>query len=295
MKSTYKIIDPKSITALYTHAGKFHADDVFATALLRIAGCNAPVHRVNSVPKNLTEHDLVFDIGFGRYDHHMSDNLKQYRKNGTPYAAFGLLMKDYYTYLGLDETEYIYIDNSFVKDIDGTDNGYFRKVYKTYCNYQYDGFGGNTLTAVISSMNPLWDEDNLSISQAFDDAVIFAIRILSRQIETTKARTRAVDVANRATIINNVAVLDRFAPVNSYFSGNPNIDWICFPSNRGGYNINSVIYYGNNKALMPLEFRGKDSEYLPEGMYFCHPAGFIAGFNDLDSALKFADTYLKRV
>ena len=79
-----------------THAGKFHADDVFASALLRVVyGKDFKISRVRTVPEDVADDVLVFDIGGGKYDHHQ--NGSAVRKDaespldGIPYASFGLL------------------------------------------------------------------------------------------------------------------------------------------------------------------------------------------------------------
>ena len=54
----------------FTHSGKFHADDVFSSALLLYLNPQITITRGNRVPE---EYDgIVFDIGRGRYDHHQS-------------------------------------------------------------------------------------------------------------------------------------------------------------------------------------------------------------------------------
>ena len=52
----------------FTHAGKFHADDVFATALLQILRPDIQVTRGFVVPDNFD--GIVYDIGDGMFDHH---------------------------------------------------------------------------------------------------------------------------------------------------------------------------------------------------------------------------------
>ena len=71
----------------FTHAGKFHADDVFATALLQIIRPDIRIARGFVVPDDFD--GIVYDIGFGMFDHHQEP--REYRANGIPYAAFGLL------------------------------------------------------------------------------------------------------------------------------------------------------------------------------------------------------------
>ena len=73
----------------FTHAGKFHADDVFATALLQILRPDIKITRGFVVPDDFD--GIVYDIGFGMFDHHQEP--REYRANGVPYAAFGLLWR----------------------------------------------------------------------------------------------------------------------------------------------------------------------------------------------------------
>ena len=66
----------------FTHSGKFHADDVFSSALLLYLNPEIRLTRGNKVPEDFD--GIVFDIGRGRYDHHQKDS--RIRENGIPYA-----------------------------------------------------------------------------------------------------------------------------------------------------------------------------------------------------------------
>ena len=56
----------------FTHGGKFHADDIFSSALLLYLNPEIQITRGNQVPE---EYDgIVFDIGRGAYDHHQKDS-----------------------------------------------------------------------------------------------------------------------------------------------------------------------------------------------------------------------------
>ena len=61
----------------FTHAGKFHADDVFATALLQILCPDIKITRGFTVPDDFD--GIVYDIGFGMFDHHQEP--REYRAN----------------------------------------------------------------------------------------------------------------------------------------------------------------------------------------------------------------------
>ena len=56
---------------VFTHGGKFHADDVFSYALLRMIHPGLLVRRGNEVPQDFT--GIVFDIGGGRSEEHTSE------------------------------------------------------------------------------------------------------------------------------------------------------------------------------------------------------------------------------
>ena len=52
----------------FTHGGKFHADDVFSTALLQIVRPDIEISRGFTVPEGFS--GIAFDIGGGMFDHH---------------------------------------------------------------------------------------------------------------------------------------------------------------------------------------------------------------------------------
>ena len=73
----------------FTHGGKFHADDVFSTALLQILRPDIQITRGFTVPDDFD--GIVYDVGGGMFDHHSEP--RETRPNGVPYAAFGLLWR----------------------------------------------------------------------------------------------------------------------------------------------------------------------------------------------------------
>ena len=73
----------------FTHGGKFHADDIFSSALLLYLNPEIQITRGNQVPE---EYDgIVFDIGRGAYDHHQKDS--RVRENGmNPLSSLSIRM-----------------------------------------------------------------------------------------------------------------------------------------------------------------------------------------------------------
>lgn len=67
-----------------THSGKFHADDVFSTALLELLNPEFQVERVLEVPADFD--GIVYDIGGGAFDHHQTG--APVRENGVSLCGF---------------------------------------------------------------------------------------------------------------------------------------------------------------------------------------------------------------
>lgn len=101
----------------FTHGGKFHADDVFATALLMIVRPDIKVTRGFVVPDGFD--GIVYDVGCGMFDHHQEP--RESRPNGVPYAAFGLLWRVLGAQLvGAHQARLL--DENFVQPLDLNDN-----------------------------------------------------------------------------------------------------------------------------------------------------------------------------
>lgn len=179
----------------FTHAGKFHADDVFATALLQLVRPDIQITRGFDVPEDFE--GIVYDIGFGMFDHHQSP--REMRPNGVPYAAFGLLWR----VLGpglVGERQARLVDENFVQPLDLNDNT----------------GEPNSLCDAIGFFNPVWDEDGGADvqDQQFFAAVAVAKQILTRQIASANAVNRADDKVRTAYAAsqNGIVVLPCYLP-----------------------------------------------------------------------------------
>ena len=122
----------------FTHAGSFHADDVFSTAFLKILNPNIKITRGFAVPTNYD--GIVYDIGGGEFDHHSID--RECRESGVMYAAFGKLWRKY---ADLIVSPYVKdaVDKELISYLDESDNTGKR----------------NLLSSVIYNYNGYWDED----------------------------------------------------------------------------------------------------------------------------------------
>lgn len=246
----------------FTHGGKFHADDVFAAALLTLCNPDITIRRGFSVPADFA--GLVFDIGDGPFDHHAKNS--PVRDNGVPYAAFGLLWRA----LGPDlvgEVDARRFDESFVQPLDLDDN--------TGC--------GNQLATVIAAYNPRWDSAE-DPDACFAHAVALAQDMLSHKIETIRSVQRAATEVNAALarMKRRIVLLDRFAPWKQQLIPSK-ARFVVYPSQRGGWAAQAVPAAFGSPALkvpFPAHWAGAPEQDLPglsgiETLRFCHAGRFL--------------------
>ena len=112
---------------LVTHNGAFHADDLFATAILFIL-YNGKAKIIRSRDLEIIKSaDIVYDVG-GEYDgHRLFDHHQKggagARPNGIPYSSFGLIWRAYGEKICGDKEVAEFIDEKIVQPIDAVDNG----------------------------------------------------------------------------------------------------------------------------------------------------------------------------
>ena len=275
MNQLLEMIRQKDASA-FTHSGKFHADDVFSSALLLYLNPEITITRGNKVPDDFD--GIVFDIGRGRYDHHQKDS--RIRENGISYAAFGLLWEDLGCEILGDELAEKF-DEAFVQPLDNNDNTGEK----------------NELASLIGSFNPSWDE-NGGTDEAFFRAVSVAGLILenkfARYLGNERADKRIEEVLETRdqTGDSRILVLPEFIPCQKRLS-ETEVAFVIFPSNRGGYCIQpqKKEYSLNYKCSFPSEWLGLENEELQKetglsSATFCHKGGFLMSVGDLSDAIR---------
>lgn len=260
----------------FTHGGVFHADDVFATALLKILNPGIRITRGFIVPDNFD--GIVYDIGGGCFDHHQKD--RRLRANGVPYAAFGLLWEKFGGEL-LCKEDAERFDEEFVQQIDRADNTGER----------------NLLSVTIADRNLTWQEDSAGEKDVFEGAVEYAKEILSYRFRQIRAARRAFElVCEKAKKCEDgILYLEHAMPWKDALRGR-DIWYVIYPSIRGGYNIQAVPSDGDMmkpKVPFPVKWRGAGRKELLEltgieGLTFCHMAGFLSVAESLTGAYQTA-------
>ena len=262
----------------YTHGGVFHADDVFATALLKMLNPDIQIERGFTPPQDDGE-TIVYDIGHGKYDHHQQDSEIRDDEERTPYSSVGLIWREFGMNLCVDEKVWEIVDAQLIKDIDYTDNTGVQ----------------NPMSFTIKCMNG----DNPE--KDFESAVDFATKVLSLILKKTtdnfKEEERINYLAESAK--GGVLVLDEYMPMGG-LGMNAKVGVVVYPSQRGGYNVHCIRHdetAGINNVAFPAELGGAEIDRLKlfdPSLTFVHKGLFIGATTDLKSAVRVAHEIVAR-
>ena len=284
---------------LITHGSKFHADDVFSTAFMSLIIENPVVCRVNNIDFSVGEDVIIYDIGFGEFDHHQKEfDLRH--DSGVKYASFGLLFKKY----GLDylnkinpkysDVVFSMIEHDLIESIDAIDNGDFPVIDTSY-NYK-------SLDSIIGDFNACWNED-IDTDNCFMRAVVVAEMIFLSVVKKCFAKAEAKEIVEVAidASSDHIMYLSEYMPFKDFViaSSNPKAIDILFcitPSNRGGYNVHTIPREKNThitRCDLPSSWGGLCDKELQdvsgvESATFCHLSLFLGACGTLDDAYKMA-------
>lgn len=304
----------KKITAI-THSGPFHADDVFATATLRILAEKRDwlldIKRTRD-PEVIKTGDIVYDVGSiydpdnNFFDHHQR-NFSEHRENGTPFSSFGLIWKKFGIEIcNQNERAANLIDKNLVEAIDAGDTGYETfESEKNIKNYSADD--------IIDSWNQsnFIDKsgDRIKISKSkqyfnFLRAVSVAKEVLENEIN--KSFLQISDYDDVTKIYEN-SDSHEFGFGKKVIFLPTGMSWkdalvsksepilVAFPySEDNDYMIQAVPVAKNSiktRFRFPENWRGLNSNALEKesgikGMKFCHLNGHLCATDSLDSAKK---------
>ncbi|MES9914210.1 MAG: MYG1 family protein, partial [Candidatus Sedimenticola sp. 4PFRAG1] len=280
-----------------THNGIFHADDVFSIAALKKVFPYFNLVRTRDAD-TIANANIVVDVGGeydadkDRFDHHQRDGAGE-RENGIPYSSFGLIWKKY----GLqicdgDQAIANAVDSGLVSTIDAIDCGHVEGVAE-----------GISLSQTISMFNPTWEEDN-DIDRCFNEAVVFASRLLERFIASATGGVKAKEIVAKAiekAEDPRVIVLEKFTPwKRTVHALSEDALYMVYPSQTGQWRIQTVpVEPGSfeNKKSLPASWGGlsdndlRDRTGIDDAM-FCHNGLFIAGAESFESVMKMASLAL---
>jgi len=301
---------------LVTHSGKFHCDDVFAYAVLRLAlglGQAGTDHRLLRTRDRaaIDAGDIVWDVGLVydaaacRFDHHQRG--APLRPDGTPYSSAGLIWQVYGARAiaailgpeaGSEMAEAIAadLDGSMLRRIDELDNGVSLRGPLVD-----DGLG---LGRLVGDFNPPWDSPDANGPGAGDAAFLeassFAEGVLRRRVDGLRARLSAdgiVLAAHRAAEDPRILVLEQGMPwKNTVFAHDLPVAFCVSPASNGNWMIDTMPPEKDSFAQrvpLPEAWAGLEAQALAEASgvsdaVFVHVRRFVGAARSRDGALVMA-------
>jgi uncharacterized UPF0160 family protein len=282
-----------------THDGRFHADEIFALAVLNLFYPDLEIvrSRDENVYKNA---DIIVDVGHIYdpenliFDHHQrSFTLK--RKSGIPYASFGLVWKHYGELLCGSSEASEHIDSLIVQAIDAEDNGI--DIYET----KIEGVGFHTLSDIIESFVPRHIADGDKVQIGFDRALNFAISYMIKQIKLAKELFEVAlpNIRNAIKVAEDPRILTfkKFDKtwLNFISRESEKALFVIFPTHRNTWAIRSVPKKGKKFEyfkLMPVEWGGRQKDFAEisevQDALYCHNGCFLAESDSLEGADRLA-------
>ncbi|KIL97601.1 MYG1 protein [Paramagnetospirillum magnetotacticum MS-1] len=284
-----------------THNGTFHADDVFAFAILRAASAGH-IELVRSRDQQaLDAAEVVFDVGGTydpvnrRYDHHMRD--KPLRPNAEPYSSAGLVWRDFgeaaiaHLLPGISPQAVLrvleMVDCGLVRDVDLMDNGAMTPT---------PGHFSTVIEAFNSTFSEIGRDETATFMQAADMASSVLQRTCARAWASVQAEATVAEAARNSSD-PRILVLDSRVPWEDavydlgldqtlYVVRPAGAAWTCsaVPPERGSF---------AQRHPLPEAWGGLRDEAIaaltgvPDAT-FCHPARFVCGARSKDGAVALA-------
>jgi uncharacterized UPF0160 family protein len=313
--------DASRLPRLATHGGKFHCDEIFAYAVLRLAlGLHTPGldHDLIRTRKQelLDSADIVFDVGSvfdtgaKRFDHHQRG--APLRPDGAPYSAAGLIWQVY----GQDAVAAILrpkraeafapaiaakLDEGLIRRLDEIDTGVSLRG-----PIQNDSLG---LAALLGDFNPTWDDEagqgNTAGDDAFFAATEMAAGVLTRRVDIMRAKLAAEEIvltAHKAGPDPRILVLDRGMPwKNVVFTHHLPVLFTISPASNGNWMVDTMPPEPNSfDQLLPLPeawagLQGADLAAASgvEDAVFVHLRRFVGAAKSREGAIALATITIK--
>jgi len=282
-----------------THPGNFHADDVFAVAVLELVHGELELVRTRD-DETVAAADARVDIGgrsdaaAGDFDHHQRGGAGE-RANGIRYASFGLVWREFGSQLAGGEDAATAIDERLVQGVDANDTG------QTISTALVEGIRPMTVSGVIGAMNASWDEELTAEEEdaRFAEAVALARGILEREIAGAKAYRRGLDIVRSAIERAGdprVIELERKAPWHeTVVTTAPDALYVVYPKSDGWgmQAVPKALGSFENRKDLPEAWGGHSDDELaaitgvPDAM-FAHGKGFYASARSREGILALA-------
>ncbi|MBS3080608.1 MYG1 family protein [Candidatus Pacearchaeota archaeon] len=285
-----------------THDGIFHADDVFAVAILKLIYKDIRIIRTRD-ENELKKADICLDVGrkydgIKNFDHHQNDfTLK---RNNIPYASSGLIWKHFGNELVKSKEAFEHIDE-ILQTVDVADNGIdiinVKEEFKDIYPY--------TLSRLIDSFNPISNEESINYDKSFLKAVELAIVILKNEIAIANNLELSRKIINKA-ILKAKKENKNYIVLNNLVSGwkkiiDKDILFVVYRHPDKTWCVHSIPVKEENfenRKLFPEEWGDLTNEKLAKitgvkDAFFCHKGRFIVCCKTKQGTIKIAEMAVK--
>jgi uncharacterized UPF0160 family protein len=288
-------------TIVVTHNGTFHTDDVAAMAVLSIV-FKGKIKIVRTRDISLIEKaDIVVDVGSiyeplrNRFDHHQEGGAGK-RANSIPYAALGLVWKEYGEKACGSKDVADMLDRKIIQYIDAVDNGVdvSRSLVEGVQMYSF----GDVVRSYIPQGDAMTDA---VLYKRFCEAVEMAKNIFTNEIESAVFASRsfsAIAEAYEHSSDKQLLILEKKGlPWRDVAQKYPQLLYVVEQHSSGDtWRISSVRSDPSSFALrksLPESWAGKRDQELAkiagvEDAIFCHNGRFLAVAKSKEGVLKLA-------
>ena len=296
---------------LITHNGSFHADDVFACATLALMlekqGEQFEITRTRDEEK-IKNGDYVFDVGGvydaekNRFDHHQKGGAGK-RMNSIEYSSFGLVWQKFGNEITGSNEVSERVDKKLVQIVDAIDNAVdiSSSVIPGVINYGvYD---------IVATFHPSYKDTNPDFDSAFIDILIFAKKLLQKEIEKAQDQEEihqyVFKAVNKKERDPRLLVLDEYVPRVEIYIELINYPEILFVVSPGSHELHmwkiltlrkDMNFFESRKDL-PKSWAGlKDDDFFKvsgvKDVVFCHRGLFMAVTKSKEAVIKLAELAL---
>ena len=286
------------VKTIAVHDGKFHSDDVFAIAILKLINPDFKVIRTRD-EEELKNADMRVDVG-GVYDEktlnfdHHQETFSEVHDNGIPHAACGLIWKHFGKILLKSDDELQFVDDKIIQSIDADDNGV--RVYSS------KEIGPYTLQHVINTFMPSWSDKSPDFDLGFNRAVKFAMGVIESEIKRAKSQTKIRELLEKAVkkSNNDYILLTKSCPWKNYIIDNSEAKFVIYRGTSGNFHVQGVPKSKESfdtRKPFPKSWAGlRDSELADKtglkGSIFCHKNLFLCIVETKADAIKLAESCL---
>lgn len=294
------------VNEIVTHNGKFHTDDLFSCAIVKIIFPTAKIIRTRddelTKPKNkrmLIDVGLEYDPGKMQYDHHQFKKMRKVpcQANLIRYSSLGLIWEEF----GYQVIYHVAKTNKMTtveRQVDSLYDLILKRIVVPIDLADTIGVGGNnkiknnqlSFQFVISSFNSsqnLDDKFKLLIDFIKEFMIMYIIDNLKN---ATLEESYNVDFDAALIDKRNYVILAKPGAWIRYFNSNrekyKSIDFVIFEDSAVGKIKLQSVPMDNNTRSVKIKIPAILS--TEPGVSFIHPSGFICECDNIESAIKVA-------